>query len=174
MRIIVRIAIIAFMISLMAQLPASADDKLPKIGIGISVNQDISSFLPRLWINDRLSVNPEIAFSVESRHDSGDELIRVIPGLSVLMHLRPGSDCRPYFGWEFALDILNANDIPYTDIITGPVFGGEYFFSKHFSVSGEYQIEFVFTDEKYSPGFSLSTHSRYIRSEQRFIAHIYF
>ena len=54
----------------------------------------------------------------------------------------------PYIGIRFvALNLLPKNGDSFTDIVFGPFAGGEYFFSDHFSVSIEAQINVALSAE---------------------------
>jgi len=123
-------------------------------GISLTAAEVTPMFMGRFWVSDNVTLEPELGITQVSLGDSDDgDATRFIPGLGLAFHLRPGQEFRPYFGFRFNFDMLSANDETYTDVAMGLVFGGEYFFDRHFSVSGEYQMAIVMTDEDISPSF---------------------
>lgn len=119
-----------------------------QIGIGLSVTESSPSFAITIWGSNHITIEPSIAIS-----SINHSYIRFLPGLKLGYHMRAETDMRPYFGLGAVLDILRANDSTYRDIGFGPFFGMEYFFNKHLSIAGEYEVGFIITDNKFSPSF---------------------
>ena len=141
-------------------------------GIGLSVIEESPRFMARFWIKDRVSVNPEFSLSQTSKYGGGYSS-NFAQGLRVFYHFRPGSEFRPFAGIGIVFDVLHFSGKNYADIFLGISFGGEYFFSNHFSVQGEYRIEMVATDEEFSPNW-LGNDVTHIYTKQALGVHFYF
>jgi hypothetical protein len=143
-----------------------------QFGIGLTVTEESPAFLVRYWGSERITMNPEFSFS-HTAITGGGYANNFTPGLRIFYHFRPGSDFRPFVGLGFALDILHVAEKNYMDIFAGPSFGAEYYFSKHFSVQGEYRVEIVATDDEFSPNW-LSANASYLNTKQVLSVHFYF
>lgn len=142
-------------------------------GIGLTVTESSPAFVARIWTGDSFSLEPHISFAHISPNNSGG-ITRWGPGLGIINHWRTGQELRPFFGARGELDILAGGPEKYVDVAVGPVFGAEYFLSDDFSVTGEYQLVFLFTDDVLSPSLNLQPSSTYINSVQLLGVTFYF
>ena len=117
-------------------------------------------------------MNPEFAFS-HTYVSGGGYANRFIPGIRIFYNFRPGSNFRPFAGLGFTFDILHVAERNYMDIFVGLSFGGEYYFSKHFSIQGEYRLELIATDDEFSPNW-LGADAAYLNTKQVLSVSFYF
>ena len=141
-------------------------------GIGFSATDVTPTFKSVIWVSDNVKFEPSIAFASFSP-DEGDGLTRFIPGLGILYSFRVGEPIRPFVGIRGAFDMLSADGESYSDIMFAPAVGAEYFFSDHFSVAGEYQMQIIMADDQLSPNF-YSAGSTMIESAEMLSVHFYF
>lgn len=128
------------------------------------------TFTFRYWSSETFTVEPSFGF-VYIGHNHRDDEARLVPGLGLAYHLRPNTNMRPYIAFRLGLD-MEVNGEARTDVILGPAFGAEYFFSDRFSISGEYRIAVVLTDEDSSPS-PLASDATYIITFQLLSLHFY-
>jgi hypothetical protein len=57
----------------------------------------------------------------------------------------------PFLGGRFLFSNLSSDKKLYSDLMLGIVFGAEYFFSEWISIAGEFQLNYIETDDKFSP-----------------------
>lgn len=152
--------------------PVFAGGKAGQVGIGLSATDIAPNFMVHIWATDNITIEPSFVLSNFSPKEDG-EYTRYAPGLGLLYHWGNAKNIRPYAGFRGALDILSGGGNNYSDIVLGPVFGGEYFFSDHFSVSGEYQIQILITDDKLSPNL-LPADATYENTAAFLSVHFYF
>ncbi|MCH9031248.1 MAG: hypothetical protein IIB00_03180 [candidate division Zixibacteria bacterium] len=169
-----RLQRLIFFVSLSLALPASsfAGGTSGQTGIGFLVTDISTSLNLRIWSSENMTIEPTFSFSRIFPKNSGS-LASYQMGLGIAAHWKPGEDLRPYIGGRISFDIASFNDETYADIAFSPVFGAEYFFSDHFSVGGEFQVIFVFTDDTFSPAL-LATNATYIQPAQALTVQLYF
>ncbi|MEW5925392.1 MAG: hypothetical protein AB1746_15535 [Candidatus Zixiibacteriota bacterium] len=126
-----------------------AGGKTGQVGIGLSATDATPTFTLSFWHSNNMKMEPSFAIARLSP-DGGDSYTRIMPGLGYFYCLKPGSSIRPYFGARFMLDMSMFDGETYTDYLAAPAFGAEYFFSDNFSVTGEYQVQFIFANDNYS------------------------
>jgi hypothetical protein len=143
-----------------------------QFGIGLSVNNESPAFAVHYWTSDHFTLNPEFAYQHTHIRDGGSAN-NFIPGLWIYYHFRSGSEFRPFAGAGFDINLLHTSGENYIDVMAGPAFGGEYFFSDHFSILGEYRLEVTHTDDEFSPDW-LSTDTFYFQTRQILSVHFYF
>ncbi len=166
----------SFMVTLFV-LSSSALAESRKKGIGFSVTESSPTFLLRLWVSNSVSLEPSFAFRRVTARETdilSNGNIRLTPGLGVIYHGRNGSDFRPFVGGRVTLDMLAGKSKVRMDKMFSPVFGGEYFFSDHFSIAGEYQLTIIFTDKSVSPSIDLRSSSTYYSTTQLLTVNFYF
>jgi hypothetical protein len=132
-----------------------------KVGMGLTVNGSEPGFILSFRVSPSVTVEPTFSMNMLNQ-DSGNQR-QFTPGIGLLYQLRQLGDLRPLVGARVGLNILrttvyvsyysgfpNEFDVPkwdkYVDVSVGPVFGGRYYFSDHFAVSGEFQVKAIFYD----------------------------
>lgn len=175
MRSRMRLVIVALssVLVLLSIANSKADAETGSLGIGLAASESSSTFLVRVWTSPKFTIEPTLAL-LRFSPKIGDSQTRLAPGLGLIYHGRQGESMRPLVGVRFELDMLITDGSDLMDVHLAPVFGGEYFFSKSFSVSGEYQFVFIFTDDSVSPDISLRANSTYLLSSQLLSVNFYF
>ncbi len=161
-----------FLIVLALCASAAASGRARQLGIGLGITETSTDFMVNFWLSEYFSLEPSFAFRDLSPEGDGG-FTRYIPGLGFLYHWSADKDLRPYVGLRGAFDVLSGADGKYTDVSVSPVFGGEYFFSDNFSVSGEYQVVLIVTDDELSPGL-LPANSTTVETVEFLSVHFYF
>ncbi|MEZ5357568.1 MAG: hypothetical protein R3F48_01975 [Candidatus Zixiibacteriota bacterium] len=144
-----------------------------QVGFGFKVTDQSSVIHARFWASDKLTIEPTFGIAWVDPGSSYSTTKRFAPGIGLLYHFRPGLELRPYIGMRFEAAILNASGESFADIGIAPLFGCQYFFSEHFSVSGEYLITYVKTDKEFSATMPYSD-ATYINTTQAVLVNFYF
>jgi len=168
-----RISAGVLLMVLIACSVAMAGGNRGQVGIGLTVTETAPVFMARIWVSNMVTFEPEFGIAHLSIDRPSGSATRYLPGLGFLYHFREGADLRPMLGIRMNIDLLSANDGSYSDIIFGPVLGAEYFISTYFSISGEYQLAVLVTDDELSPSF-LASDATYVQSAQLLSVHFYF
>jgi len=129
------------------------------------------TFTFRYWSSETFTIEPSFGV-IYIAYNHGIDKARLVPGLGLAYHFRPNTNMRPYVAFQVGLD-METNGEARTDVILGPAFGAEYFFSDRFSISGEYRFAFVVTDEDSSPSPSFASDATYVITFQLLSLHFY-
>jgi hypothetical protein len=148
-----------------------AADMSGKLGFGFNASRSSQAVMVKFWVSESITIEPLISF----RHISieGNSATEMIPGVGFSFYLNSSKDARPFIGFRISADLISANDETNTDFAVSPALGGEYFFNEHFSVSGEFQLNIIFTDSEYSPGVGIAD-ATVIQTTQLLGVNIYF
>jgi hypothetical protein len=146
-------------------------DMSGKLGFGFNASQSSQAVMVKLWVSESITIEPLISL----RHLSieGNSATEMIPGLGFSYYLNSSKDARPFIGLRIAADLISANDETNTDFAISPALGGEYFFNEHFALSGEFQLNIIFTDSEYSPSVGIAD-ATVIQTAQFLGVNIYF
>ncbi|MGD8867764.1 MAG: outer membrane beta-barrel protein [Gemmatimonadales bacterium] len=163
---------LTFVLVLFLAAPASAQDKAGKFGIGVSlepsalVAEDFDAFFLPFGFGDiyfpinageQIKIEPQLGlfrFSSEATADgfSSKQTITIWRlGAGIFYRLPASESLTAYVGPRFVFLFSSesdefdgsADDSSATDISIGAALGGEYFFSSHFSIGGEFQLNYV-------------------------------
>jgi hypothetical protein len=163
--IIALIAVLSFNIS-------AQTSKAGKIGIGYSGN--LSSYSNELGMSifatGDFSIEPQIGFKSIDIEDNSSTIWKL--GLGFLYRLN-NFVVTPYIGARVRYNMVSGGGETYGDLILSAVFGGEYFVSEWFSVGAEMKLNYVKTDEDYSPTYQIAN-STIFESEQVLNIRLYF
>jgi hypothetical protein len=100
------------------------------------------------WISSHTSLELVGGFeSIDMKDNSGTSYNI---GLGGFYHLG-NNKIIPFIGSRFLFTGLSADKISYSDLLVGIAFGAEYFFSDQISLGGEFQLNYIETDEEFSP-----------------------
>ena len=112
------------------------------IGISVVVQNEQLDFLVPILLTDKLAISP--AFGVRSISDQYTDV--AIGG--ILRYYFRNQIVSPFIGGRFGALILSPKEgDATTDLIFGPLFGAEYYFTKNFSVGIELQLNIVSSGE---------------------------
>jgi hypothetical protein len=114
-----------------------------KVGMSAALQDQQTDLLIPIWTSSSLAIVP--SFSFISLGDVGTDL-----GVSVAVrgYFADRDGLRPYLGGRGGLLMESPKDgDSRTDYILGGFFGGEYFFSDHFSMGVEGQLNVTVSDE---------------------------
>ena len=115
---------------------------MPGVGISAVLQTDQLDLLVPVWTSESFVVRPSISFAHVS-----DFATEFGIGMGFRGNLRK-DDAVPYLGAQVVILVLSPdNGDSITDLLFGPFFGGEYFFSNHLSVSVEAQINIAKSDQ---------------------------
>jgi hypothetical protein len=167
------IIIFLLMLTMMCTLESFAQqDKSGKFGIGYSGN--LSSYSNELgatvFLSDDFSIEPQIGFQSIDIEDNSATAWKL--GLGLIYRLN-NFVVTPYIGARVKDNMVSGGDETYSDLILSLVFGGEYFVSEWFSVSAEMKLNYVKTDEDFSPTYDIAD-AEIFESEQVLNIRIYF
>ena len=165
------IVLLAFVTIFAVEISAQTS-RVGKIGIGYSGN--LSSYSNELGMSifatNSISVEPQIGFQSIDIEDNSATAWKL--GLGVLFRIN-NFVVTPYVGARFKYNTVSGGDESYSDLILSAVFGGEYFVSEWFSVGAEMKLNYVQTDEDYSPTYDIAN-ATIFESEQVLNIRIYF
>jgi hypothetical protein len=146
-----------------------AQEKAPSFGIGVSMGREIlmvydqgivtlsdyPSFYMPIPISSGFRIEPEIGLWLHSysREDGGDRKSSysiISLGCGIFPITNKGK-IYIYYGARFRMvrflnsieDVYTDRDDSKTDIHFGPAVGGEYFFTDHFTLGGEVQLDYI-------------------------------
>lgn len=113
-----------------------------KFGLSVVLQSEQLDLLFPIWPDNNVVIIPSI--SIVSVSDISTDFGY---GLGLRYNLKY-DDATPYIGARVEVLVLipKAGD-SFSDIVFGPFAGGEYFFSEHFSVSVEAQLNVAMSDE---------------------------
>jgi hypothetical protein len=152
---------------------AYAQDEGPKAGIGLSLNPptlgaldldggvtintglpfDFGNFYFPIVVSPKFKIEPEFGlFRASIKYQDGgftDEekatILRL--GLGLFYVFPTKGDLRGYvgprLGFIYTTASDNGSDVSETDWVLGLALGGEYFFSSHFALGGEAQLNYI-------------------------------
>ncbi len=113
-----------------------------KFGISVALQTEQLDITFPIWPGSSIVIIPSI--SVVSVNDVATDFGF---GLGLRYNLNT-TEAVPYIGIRFvALNLLPKNGDAMTDLVFGLFAGGEYFFSDHFSLSVEAQLNYAKSDE---------------------------
>jgi hypothetical protein len=113
-----------------------------KIGISTSIQDNQLDLMFPIWTNDRVVLTPSVGLIYVS-----DVVTDYAFGVMVRYNIGR-STAFPYVGARFGTLIRSYDGGGSTnDLFLGPAFGGEYFFSDHFSAGVEGQVNITLSDE---------------------------
>jgi len=159
-----RLLILTAIIMIMVAASTSGGDYPGRFGLGLSATESSPTFALQLLAGPYYRLEGTMAVS-HARPDDDDSSTRWRLGFGIFYNFRQGTDFRPFVGGRFIYDFISGYDEKYVDIIGGPSFGAEYYFSKHFSVRGEYMVRIIKTDDVISPSL-LPANTTYIETTQ--------
>ena len=145
----------------------TAQPQKGKVGVTAEIQTQQMDFLLPIFVNDWVSLSPAIGVA-----NISDKYTDLSLGLLMRYHLFTET-VTPFIGARFGtlLFIPEEGDM-ISDLILGPSFGGEYYFSENFSVGIELQLNVVVSGEK-SMRFS-NPNGTNINSATAIFATIYF
>ena len=115
-----------------------------QFGLSASVQSNQLDISIPIWMTDRFVLSPAFYFTHVSNDNSYSDFCI---GALFRYNGRLGRAV-PYFGVRVGAIILSPDKSDSSiDMIFGPVFGGEYFFNSHFSMSVEGQVNIAVSDE---------------------------
>jgi hypothetical protein len=134
-----------FQIGFLSLLVASSSVAQPhqgQVGISASLQSLQLDFTVPIWVAEPLAVAPSVGFLSSS--DQATDL-----GIALaLRYYVSKQKLAPYVGLRGgALVLIPKNGSTVTDKLFGLFFGGEYFLDSQFSVGGELQLNFTFSDK---------------------------
>jgi hypothetical protein len=153
--------------ALLLAAPAQAQPEGTKFGIGVSLIQSViapdfeelqfgtvalSNIYVPIIIGSSFKLEPEIGFYRLSEEEDTFEgtLTQWRFGLGAFYYLPAAASVRVYVGPRVGLQLTSLSaeedvDLEFgeTDFVFGLALGGEYFFSDHFSLGGEVQLNYV-------------------------------
>jgi hypothetical protein len=143
--------------ALFSNFSSAQISKAGKIGIGYSGNftGQTNEIGVSIWISRHVTIEPQIGIRNINLEDESGTYWK--PGIGILFRFNE-NDISPYLGFRVKWGILAAKDDynmdeTYSDVTGSLVFGGEYFFTEWFSAGAELKINYISTDEKYSPTY---------------------
>jgi hypothetical protein len=162
-----------FLLTVILTVELSAQqNRTGKIGIGYSGN--LSSYSNELGMSifatNDLSIEPQIGFQSIDIEDNSATAWKL--GLGFLYRLN-NFDVMPYIGARVKYNMVSGGGEKYSDLILSLVFGGEYFVSEWFSIGAEMKLNYVKTDENFSPTYDIANASIF-ESEQVLNIRLYF
>lgn len=172
MKSLITILTFGFIVILLTSTAMAGGTK-GQVGFGFKVTDQSSVIHARIWVSNSLTIEPTFGYSSVDPGSSYSETKRLAPGIGLLYHFRPEQELRPYVGLRFEAAMLSASDETFTDIGIAPLFGCQYFFSEHFSISGEYLITYVKTDKDFSASQTYRD-ATYINTTQAVLVNFYF
>jgi hypothetical protein len=108
------------------------------VGISVSIQNTQFDFLIPIFFQDKVSVSPAIGINKISNNYTDLSLG------AILRFYLSTDNVAPFLGMRAgALMFIPDNEDLITDFIFGPFFGGEYYFSKNFSVGIELQLNII-------------------------------
>jgi hypothetical protein len=149
-----RIIVIAVLVLTTIQITAQ-ESRGGKIGIGYNGNftTQNSDLAMSFWFGDKFTFEPQVGFRyVDIENNSGTNW-RI--GLGVLFRLNE-MIISPYVGLRFKDNLVTNSEKTYSDLVFSGVFGGEYFFSEWFSTGIEMKLNYVKTDDEFSPTYGIA------------------
>lgn len=114
-----------------------------KVGVSAEIQTQQMDFLLPVFVNDHISLSP--AFGIAN---ISDKYTDISVGLLMRYHLFV-EKVTPFIGLRAGtlLFVPDEGDM-ISDLLLGPSFGGEYFFSENFSIGIELQLNVVMSGEK--------------------------
>jgi len=128
---------------------AHSQGRKGKLGFGIKdiISGDALVIGGRYWLSDGMSLDGNLGIHYRDP-DNGDSESQFLIGVGLNQYLRPGESFSPFFGADFS---INIDDPGPGDTISmfniDGKFGGEYFFTEHFSLSGAVSFGLHFGDD---------------------------
>jgi len=165
--VVLAIAILLLATAVMAQ------PEKGQVGLGFNVTESGPGAMVRWWVSETVTIEPALAVRYVSLDDLDVSTTQLGLGIGVAWRKQTGTAFRPIVAWRFEYDMLVTEDKTYADMLVSGGLGGEYFFSRHFSVGGEVDLSLVFTDEDFSPNFP-TENSTILTTSQMLTAHFYF
>ena len=124
------------------ELPADSAKNDKKFGISVALQTEQLDLTFPIWPGSSIVIIPSI--SVVSVSDVATDFGF---GLGLRFNLNT-TESVPYIGARFAaLTLIPSVGDSFTDLVFGVFAGGEHFFSDHFSVSVEAQLNYAKSDE---------------------------
>jgi len=144
-----------------------AQEERSRIGFGVSLGKEIissdggltlldfPSFYVPINISSHFRFEPEIGYYRYSESgeygESSNEILSI--GCGIFLMTRKGKVDIYYgarlglistsYSYRYTWDGVDSYDDSKTDFYVGPVLGGEYFFTKHLSLGGEIQFNYI-------------------------------
>lgn len=114
-----------------------------KVGVSAEIQTQQMDFLLPIFVNDQVSLSPAVGVA-----NISDKYTDISLGLLMRYHLFI-EKVTPFIGFRAGtlLYIPEEGDM-ISDLLLGPSFGGEYYFSENFSVGIELQLNVVVSGEK--------------------------
>ena len=166
------LVLFAFLTLIISFQVSAQQDRAGKIGIGYSGN--LSSYSNELGISifasNEFSLEPQIGFQSIDIKDNSATAWKL--GLGFLYRLNDFV-VTPYIGARFKYNMVSGGGETYGDFIVSAVFGGEYFVSEWFSVGAEMKLNYVKTDDDFSPTYDIAKASIF-ETEQVLNIRLYF
>lgn len=136
------IAVLVSASAVTAQETNTTTNNEKKFGISVALQTEQLDLTFPIWPGSSIVIIPSI--SVVSVSDVATDFGF---GLGLRYNLNT-TEAVPYIGVRFAaLNLLPKNGDSITDLVFGIFSGGEYFFSDHFSISVEAQLNYAKSDE---------------------------
>lgn len=167
-----KLFILVIMLLTILTIETSAQqDKSGKVGIGYSgdLSPRSNSLGMTFFLSDLFTIEPQLGFMSIDVEDNSGTAWRI--GLGFIYRLK-NFVVAPYLGIRAQDNILSGGGESYSDLIMSFVFGGEYFVSEWFSVSAEMKLNYIQTDDEYSPTYDISDASIF-ETEQALNIRIY-
>jgi hypothetical protein len=162
-----------FLLTVIMVVELSAQqNRTGKIGIGYSGNLSSHSneIGMSVFVTNDLSIEPQIGFQSIDIEDNSATAWKL--GLGFQYRLN-NFVVMPYLGARVKYNMVSGGGETYGDLILSLVFGGEYFVSECFSVGAEMRLNYIKTDDSFSPTYDIAKASIF-ESEQVLNIRLYF
>ena len=130
-------------------LSSAQEGRSHKVGISAAVREDQTEIMFPIWTSGNSAVVPSFAISHEATVGTWYSL-----GLALRGYLGTGKAV-PYIGLHGAAMVTNydAYESSWTDVILGPVVGGEYFLADRFSLGVEARLDVTIEGDREVPPY---------------------
>lgn len=142
-----------------------------KIGLGYNgiFQSATNDFNLTFWLSQNIVLEPKLGFKYLDIEDGDGTNIKAGVGLLAAFE---EFVVVPYLGGRINGIFANTGET-YSDIKLSFVFGGEYFVTDWFSAGAEIRLNYIDTDEDFSPGYGVAD-ATIIESEQVLNLKVYF
>ncbi|HEX3074745.1 MAG TPA: hypothetical protein VHP30_14125 [Ignavibacteriales bacterium] len=148
------------------------ESRAGKFGIGYSGNfsKNSNSLSCTYWASDKFKIEPEVGVSYVKIDDTDGTNWSLGVGL---LYTVSNMVVSPYLGFRVKNMAISTENASYNDLILTFAFGGEYFVSKWFSAGAEMRLNYIETDDSYSPYYGVAN-AVVFQTEQTVNFKIYF
>ena len=151
-----KLFVLVIILSTLLIMEGSAQtNKSGKVGIGYtgSLSAQTNALGMTFFLSNDFTIEPQIGFRSIDIEDNSATTWKL--GLGLVYRVRDFV-VTPYLGVRFQDNIVSGSGESYSDLILSFVFGGDYFVSEWFSVGAEMKLNYIQTDEEFSPTYDIS------------------